>query len=972
MYHRKPRTHRIVWFALLSMMLAVSSASAKFTLISGPSPDDPAGVSIYQLDNGLTVYMTENHQEPRFYAEIVVRAGHKNDPASNTGLAHYLEHLLFKGTAHLGTTDYEKEQPHIKNTYDLYEQRFNETDPTKRDAIYEQINAETQAMAAYAVPNEMSSVYKTLGARGLNAHTWFEETVYMVDLPSNQLKQWAAIESDRFVDPVFRLFVTELEVVYEEKNRWMDNKDRIIFDVMAMRLFKKHPYGQQTTLGSVEHLKNPSLNSVKRFYDTYYVPNNMAIIISGDIDPLETIAVIDEHFSSWQARPLPEPKTFAEVPLTEREQVTLEFDAEPFLLMGFRTPGRNHDDAEALILVDMVLANSTAGLIDLNLVQSQKLRSAGASVYQQNDYGWEMFSATPKDGQTLEEAEQLLLEQIEKVKAGDFDQTLLNGIIASLKKSKKRSLESNNGRVSLLRNSFLSGQEWSYTVAQLDRMAKLTKDDVVRVANQYFGPGYVAAYRVEGERDVPEITKPKIDTIDIDPARRSPFAELVLGMPAEPIEPTFVVEGKDYTVTEYADGVRLYHAPNPINDLFSLTFVIETGSRHDKTLGVASRLINQAGTERLSPDDLKRAWFAMGTNFGIGAGADRTTITISGLDENLEDSLSLLMELLQHPTADEQTLKDMVGNLITKRQQDKKSPRMIASAVRELASYGEQSNFLDTLSDEQLQGLTKDQLFAKCSSLLGYKHTIRYTGSLPTDQVVAALRSHHPADGDLKNPPAYIPREVRVPEQSEVRFFNKEMAQALVYVDMPGVIYDESLVPGSSFYNQYFGGMSGLAFQELRESRALAYAVRAYYSNSGRAGERNSLTGMIGCQMDKTIEALDGLIGLVDDMPVSDERFEQGRRSLINNYRTSKIGFRGVIGSVDSWNRLGLKEDPRSVRFQAIRNAEIDVLTGFYQNQIKGRSKYITVIGDREKIDLERITPYGEVTEVGLDDLFAY
>ena len=957
---------------LVALTLATSPAYAGYKLVAGPAENDSAAVHVYQLDNGLTVYLTENHETPRFYSEIVVRAGHKQDPATNTGLAHYLEHLLFKGSQKLGTLDYEKEKEHINKIEELYEQRFVETDPTKRDEIYAQINEQTQATSNYAIPNEMSSLYKQMGGWGLNAHTWFEETVYKIGLPSNRLKQWAVIESDRFEDPVFRLFVTELEVVYEEKNRAMDNKDRLVFEAMARKLFKKHPYGQQTTLGDIEHLKNPSLKAVRDYYETYYVPNNMAIAMSGDFDIPSTIKLIDKHFSGWEARPVPEEKVYEEEPLTEREFVSVKFDAEPYVLIGYRTPGRNDKDADAMILADMVLSNRTAGLIDINLVQSQKLRTAGCSPYQMNDYGWQMFWATPIEGQTHEEAEALIMEQIEKLKAGDFDEAMLDGIIANLKKDEKRSLESDTGRVAMLRNTFLAGQEWSYAVDRLDRMSKLTKQDVVDVANKYFGEGKVVAYREPGEHTVPPITKPAIDPIQIDPTRQSEFAKQVLAMPVDPIEPTFVQKGEDYSVTEYAEGVELYHVANPINDLFSLSFVIETGTRHDKSLGMAARLMNQAGTERLSPEELKKAWFALGTDISFSSGSNRTSINISGLDENIEESLALLMELLNSPTVDEKVLDDMVENVITHRQDDKKSHRTVASAIREYSRFGDKSNYIDVLSDEQLRALTPKQLFAKASNMLEYKHKIQYTGSLPVDKVVSLLNSHHAVSDDLKDPPPYQPKHARVPEENEVRMFDKQMAQALVYVDVPSVIYQESMFPSISLFNQYFGGMSGVAYQELRESRALAYVVGASYQMPGRANERNNMIGVIGSQADKTSEAVDGMVGLINNMPVSDQRFAQSKESLINNYRTSKIGFRGILGSVDSWERLGLDQDPRPARFEMVKAADMDTLISFFEENIKGRPKYITVVGDKAKIDMDKLGEYGEVQEMSLDDLFAY
>jgi zinc protease len=957
---------------ILTTMVLTSPALAGYKLVAGPAPDDPMGVSIYQLDNGLTVYLTVNHETPRFYAEIVVRAGHKQDPPENTGLAHYLEHLLFKGNALMGTTDFESEKPHIDRITSLYEERFNETDPVRRAELYNEINAENQASAAYAVPNEFGNTYKQLGASGLNAHTWYEETVYKVGLPANRLAQWCQIESDRFIDPVFRLFVTELEVVYEEKNRAMDDKGRITNEAMFNQLFKVHPYGQQTTLGEVEHLKNPSLKSVREYYDTYYVPNNMAIIISGSINPDETIQMIDQHFSRWQAKELPEPRVYEEVPLAEREQVTIGFDAEPYMLMGYRIAGRNHEDADALMLADMVLSNRSTGMIDLNMVQNQMIQSAGSSPTLQNDYGWQVFWATPKERQTLDEAEELLQEQIERVKQGDFDDDLLSGIIAVFEKGLKRSIESDKGRVTLIRNSFVAGQDWSYSAAQLDRMSQLSKEDVVRVANKYYSDGYVVAYRVQGQHEVPEITKPAIDTIQIDPTRQSPYAQQVLAMPVVPIEPTYIEEGRDYTVTEYAPGVDLFHTPNPINDLFSLSFVIDEGTRHDKTLGMAAQLFNQAGVGQRSPEAMKKAWFALGTHMSFSTSPNRTIITISGLDENLDASLALLMEALREPTAEQQVLSDMVENTISRRQQNKKSHKTIASAIRQLSRYGDKSKYIDTLSDEALRALTTEGLFAKATSLLDTKHTIRYTGSLPPERVMSALQSHHPVAGDLKDPPQYVSREMRVPEQNEVRFYHKQMAQSLIYIDQPGVFYNESLMPLPDIFNRYFGGMGGVAYQELREARALAYVVGGGYFAASRPDERNSAIGKIGCQADKSIDATEGMVGVFNEMPLSEDQFAKAKKALISSYRTSKIGFRSVAESVDAWAQLGLTGDPRAARFQVLQEADMATLTDFYNNEVKGHPKYITIVGDSDKIDLDMLGTLGEVVEVELDALFGY
>jgi len=368
------------------LVAAQISGLAGYKRINQPNPKDPMAVQIYQLDNGLTVYLTENHETPRFEAQIAVRAGSKQDPAESTGLAHYLEHMLFKGTTRIGTLDYDQEKPHLDRITELYEKHFHESDPEKRKAIYAEINKESQLAAQFEIPNEMDKLYKAMGEQGLNAHTWHEETVYQVNLPANRLEQWAILETERFQHPVFRLFQPELEIVYEEKNQTLDSKEEVIAFAVNKLLFKHHPYGQQTTIGEVEHLKNPSLKNMYEFFEKNYVPGNMAIVISGDLQPRQTIKLIDRHFSAWQARPVPQPRQWEEKPLQEAERVTVKYKGEEYVLLAFRTPGRNDPEAEALKLTDMILSNATAGLIDLNLNQQQKVRRAGSSPELNNDY----------------------------------------------------------------------------------------------------------------------------------------------------------------------------------------------------------------------------------------------------------------------------------------------------------------------------------------------------------------------------------------------------------------------------------------------------------------------------------------------------------------------------------------------------------------------------------------------------------
>ncbi len=940
--------------------------------INPENANDPLQAQIFELDNGLKVYLTENHEEPTFSAEIAVRAGSKHDPADGTGLAHYLEHLLFKGNQNLGTVDYAAEKPFLDRTVELYEQHFNETDPARRTEIYAEINSVAQQSAAYAVPNEIDKLYSSMGGNGLNAHTWYEETVYKIGLPSNRLRQWAEIESDRFINPVFRLFHTELETVYEEKNRTLDNGDRIIGTAIDEMMFKVHPYGQQPTIGTVEHLKNPSLVYIQNYFDTYYVPNNMGIFISGDININETIALISEKFSTWQRKPVPEVGPWQEPPLQGAERRTVQYPGQEQVQIAFRTAANGSADKEALILVDMILDNRTAGLINLNLNQQQLVAEAGSSPLFLNDAGMQSLWGVPKQDQTLEEVERLLLDQIELIKAGEFEDWILPAIVNDFKKNQKASLEFNTARVSLMRTAFIEGAEWDYSVNELARMEQLTKQDVVEVANKYFGNDYVAAYRVDAQHEIPEVEKPQIDPITIDPTRQSAFAAQILAMEAAPIEPTWVEADRDYRIVEFADGVQLYYSQNPLNDLFSFAINVDVGTEENEKLSLSSALMQVAGTSTLSNEELQKEWYRMGTEYQFGAGENSSAIAISGLDEQFEPSLKLMLDAIRNPVTDEATLETLKGILLKNREDQKSSPPAIAQALYLYNRYGDQSPMLEALPSDAIRATTLDELLGLPAELLTYKQTLTYTGSMPLEALIEVLRSNYTLPGELQDTPPFRFRTAREIDSSQIYIVDQQTAQAQVRIEFPDGQYNREDTVAASLYSDYFGGdMSSVVFQELREARALAYSAGALYAQGSRVDAENLVIGTIGTQTDKTVDALGAFIDLIDNLPVSSERFEETRESILNRYRTSKMSFRRVIGAVRGWELLGLEgDDPRRESYQRLQTLETVDLLNFHEQHIKGRPKLISIVGDISAIGTEELGQYGRVQQIQVEDLF--
>ena len=526
-------------------------------------PNDPLNVRIYTLDNGLKVYMSVYKDAPRIQTAIAVRTGSKNDPNDNTGLSHYLEHLMFKGTTHFSTKDFGKENVYLTKIDSLFEVYRKLTDPEQRKNTYKIIDSISNIAASYAIANEYDKMMASLGVKGTNAYTSVDQTVYVNDVPSNQFNKWLDIEFDRFSNPVFRIFHTELETIYEEKNMSLDNDGRKIYEALLDGLFPTHNYGQHTTLGKPEHLKNPSLVSLKEYFGNRYVPNNMAIVLSGDFNPDLIIKKIDENFGQMKSKKLNDYVPPVEKPITQPIVKEVKGPDAESMMLAFRFGGAKSTDLDKLSIMDYILANSTAGLIDLNLVQAQKVLSAGSSLYEMTDYTAHIFSGKPKQGQKLEEVKDLLLEQIEKVKKGDFADWLIPAIINDLKLLEIHESESRNSRNSSMIDAFVSGISWSDKVNRMKRLSQITKKDIIDFANKNYNNNYVVVYKRTGANpDVVKIEKPSITPVKIDRDSQSDFFKKITSQKVDPIEPVFLDYAKDIVTFKIKDDIQVNYLKN--------------------------------------------------------------------------------------------------------------------------------------------------------------------------------------------------------------------------------------------------------------------------------------------------------------------------------------------------------------------------------------------------------------------------
>lgn len=932
-----------------------------------PLPGDKLGVTIHRLSNGMTVYLSTDRSKPRFSARIAVRAGSRHDPPSSTGLAHYLEHMMFKGTDELGTLDIDKERPHLQRIAALYDELRKTDDPARRKEIFAEIDKETIASAQYSIPNELEQLYGRMGVSGLNAYTWNDSTWYVADVPSNRFEAWAQLEAERFRDPEFRLFYPELEAVYEEKNQSLDDPSDRVNDALMLALFPKHPYGTQPTIGTVEHLKTPAYGDMVDYYHRWYVPNNIAIVLAGDVDE-SVLPELEKAFGDWQPKQLEAPAEAWMVPVEGRKELVVEAKGENSVTMGWQLVSATHADQPALEVMDSLMANQTAGLFDVDLVLSGKLPRASAHPYFFTEAGlWEVHGVA-REGQTHEQVEQLLLGVIEKLKRGEFTQQDIDAVVIQAEVREQSELESNDDRADKMVWAYWNHQSWADAAAKAERLRKVTKADVVRVANQYVTGNYVIVKRIKGTHTPPKIDKPTITPVPIDPTRASAFSNKILAWPAKEIAPEWLVEGEHYQRVKLPAG-ELLAARNPINDLYSVSYVFELGRRRQPMLCFALDLLQKSGTESMSAEDVQSTMWRTGTSIDFGCGLDELTITVRGIDRNMDDGLKLLDGWLRTVKLEDDTLAKLVDNTISQRKDWVEEPRVVASALSNFALYGKDSGYLLVPSNIQLRKTKSAALGKLLRGLLDHQHETRYFGPRNADDAAkaVALGAKH-RRLKPRAPQSYRRTKGKV----QIFFIHKETAQSQITIFLPKAPLTEAERAIVELYNDFVdGGMGGLIFQELREARGLAYSAWATYFVGERPKDQSGLYAAIGTQTDKTMDALTMMLQLLRALPSQPDRFAKTKEQVDQRYRSSRVSPRYITGWVASWDDLGLKSDPRPERWKAVAATDEAAMMSFATRFAEG-DLIIAVMGDRNRIDMAALAKLGTVTEMKVEQLFGY
>lgn len=954
-----------------AMLFAACGSKYAYESVKG----DPTQTRIYTLDNGLKVYMSVSKEEPRIQTYIAVRVGGKNDPSETTGLAHYFEHLMFKGTEQFGTQDYAAEKPMLDEIEQLFEVYRKTEDEAERKAIYKRIDSISYEASKLAIPNEYDKLMATIGAQGTNAYTGYDMTVYVENIPSNQVENWLKIEADRFKNVVIRGFHTELETIYEEKNMSLTQDGRKVYEAMNRALFPNHPYGKQTVLGTQEHLKNPSITNVKNYHDQYYVPNNMAICLSGDFDPEQMISLIDQYFGDMQPNPeIPVLEFEPEQPITEPivEEVW-GLDAAN-VAIGWRLGGAASEDADLANIVGSILYNGQAGLIDLDINQQQKTLSAYGYPSLSADYGYMQLAGRPKQGQSLEEVRDLLLGEVAKLRAGEFDEALIAAAVNNYKLEAMQYLDSNDGRADMYVQSFINRTEWKDEVEVFDRLSKITKEDVVRFANEKLGEqNYAIIYKRQGkDPNEQKIAKPEITPIVTNRDAQSDFFKAVAASEVKPIEPRFVDFEKDMDRFEAQSGIEVLYKQNTTTDYFSLEYMFDLGTLNDPALGLAFDYTEYLGTLAKSAEQIQSELYGLACGFNLRASTSRCRITISGLGENMNKAMDIVEDLVANAVADEAILTNVKQDMLKSRANAKLNQSSNFSALQSYVIYGEEG-MNARLSNEELMALTSEELLAKVRDLLTKQHTVVYYGPATKDELLASLNEHHNVPEELQ--PLEIKRLADVPTPENKVFIAEYDANQIYYIQYSnrGEKFDVANDANLDLYNEYFGGgMSSIVFQEMREARGLAYSARAYMSTPTYADGTYSFTAYIATQNDKMKQAIEAFDEIINTMPESEAAFNVAKESYINQLRTLRYTKASVLYAFINTRDMGLDYDRARDVFEKVQTMTLDDVKAVQQQWVKDRNYYYLILGDSKNLDLNYLRTLGPITFLSQEQIFGY
>ncbi len=932
-------------------------------------------VQTFRLSNGLKVILAEDHSEPQIYGAVIVHAGSKNEDSLATGVAHYFEHIMFKGTDRIGTTNWNKEKPILDAISDAYDQLQATKDEKERHEIQLEINRLNIEASKYAIANETDAILQQMGCTNLNAGTTYDYTIYYNTLPSNQLENWMEVYAERFRNPVYRLFQGELEAVYEERNIYANNPMYSFSRNIFTESFGEHPYSRDI-IGLDEHLKNPQPSAMKKFYDKYYVASNMTLLLVGDFNPAQAKQMAEKYFTIWPAgKKVKEPN----YNLPKFETKVIKNVKQTPIKAGLMVfPGvKNGDRDEIALNVMSLLLNGGNGTLD-KLSTDGKLLAASLTQLSLKDAGSNVIIYIPKLlGQKHEEAEELIWECIDSMKTGGFDNELLDAIKMRLLVERKQQLESISGIAELLESLECTGSGYEQWLDDINKLKNLQKNDIMRVAKYYFDREHCTIIRSSmGFPAKDAAIKPDWDHLEAqNQGEQSSFAKKIYSQTVKEINPQVIDFQKDVIQLPINQAYRLYASPNPRNDLFSLTIAYHYGTVDNRDIDPATAYFNQLGAGNMDLQQYQLALDKLGASFSLSSDYDYTYMNISGPEANLESIMQLVMLKLHHPNHDEQQIKNLIEALQANESAVKNDASTWFDALREYITYGEQSNYINHTTIKEMKKFKGEELMNLINTIFTRDGYVTFVGNTAPEKIVNIIKTENLAHTAVSTVPIRI-RLPRTIKENEVYYTsNKKFLKSDILLKIQSSNFDYMQDRAAAqMFNEYMGGgMNSIFFQEIREFRALGYSTNGRFNYDRQNRYRAQFVGYLGTQCDKTIDGITAMRDLMISFPQRKAKFLPAKNFLLSSRNSDYIHFRNIPNQVRYWHEVErLDTDPRNAITEEIKKIRFDDLIEFHQKYIADRPMQILITGNAKKYKAKELKNYGKVKQIKFKDLFRF
>lgn len=929
------------------------------------------------LSNGLTVWINEDHTQPKAYGAVVVKAGARDCP--NTGIAHYFEHILFKGTDKIGTVDYAGERPWLDSIAACYDRLAQTVDENSRRVIQKDINRLSVKAAQYAIPNEFNNLISRYGGTGLNAYTSLDETVFYNTFIPQYIAQWAELNSERMLHPVFRLFQGELETVYEEKNMHSDNMFMQALEAVQRRVFAGTPY-EYPVIGSTESLKNPRLSEMQDFFDRYYVAGNMGLILCGDISSDTIVPLLERTFGRLRRGDAPRHTPITQRPLGVSDRLDIKVPIPVIKAQGylFRAPKPTHPDYVPLELAMSLLSNdSGTGLLD-SLEHAHKVMGVMAGVVgltgDDDLVGYGYVPRLPFGSKR--KADRMTRRQIERLVSGDFDDATLEALkIEELRKTKE-ALEDMSMRSSMMVNAFSRNRQWTDVLNRPRQVQAVTHADIQRVAERYLCGGSLQVTKRFGSYAKDKVCQPGYTPVaPANTGVHSEYAKQLEQMPVTAAKPRFVDFSNDVHTIALRPLVKLYTVDNPVNDIFTLELIYHRGTIADSRLEAVASYISNLGTDSLSPHQFGCALQRLGSEISVAADKSTFTITVKGFDRYLGETMQLLSTFCSTIKADDDKFDELVTSERIFERTFFRDNTAIAGALFERVAYGEKSTFMNRTTSDMLKQMNGRQLVDIFRDLQHSELSIVYSGTLSADCVENNVSRWLPID-IVSRPNTDSHRTLLSYDEPVVYIFDNPSARQTIIGTYQQLPAQPSLETRArlNLWGRYFGcGMSSLMFQDIREFRSLAYYAYGEIGCPSLIRHPDvpiAYQTVMGTQSDKAMQALGILDTLFTSMPMRENNVIAIKETMRHSVNNNRPTFRTIGRHVAELRSVGYDDDPARASMAALEPLGPADVLAFYDAFVRPAKRVTIVVGDIKKLDLSVLGRYGRVVELKKKDVF--